>query len=208
MGRYTGPVCRICRREGDKLFLKGERCLSPKCAIEKRATPPGQHGQSRKKPSQYATQLREKQKMKKGYGLLETQFRNYFRAAARKKGVTGDHFIRLLESRLDNVIYRMGFAGSRRQARQLVSHGHIRVDGRKVNIASYLVRPGQEIGIREKSREIPPVQEAAKFAAARPIPSWLEVDLAEKRGRILAVPAVGEVDLRVREQLVVEFYSR
>ena len=209
MARYTGESCRVCRREGEKLFLKGSRCYTDKCAITRRAYAPGQHGQKRKKQSEYGMQLREKQKAKSFYGVLESQFRKYFEEASRRKGVTGTNLLQILESRLDNVIYRLGFATSRAQARQLVRHGHFTVNGVKVNIPSYLTKVGDEIKVKEASsnseifKQI--VEENEK---GRPVPAWLESNLAGRTGKIVAVPAREEIDLPVQEHLIVELYSK
>ena len=208
MARYRGPVCRLCRREGVKLFLKGDRCYTDKCAMERRPYPPGQHGQMRRKKTEYALLLREKQKLKRIYGVLEKQFRRYFEEAERQKGVTGENLLILLERRLDNVIYRMGFANSRNQARQLVRHGHVLVNGKKVDIPSYLVDVGDEIAIREKSREIPFIKEAMESVSRRGIPSWLEVDPDNFKGKVKALPTREEIAIPVQEQLIVEFYSK
>lgn len=208
MGRYLGSVCRLCRREGLKLFLKGDRCFSPKCAIEKRNTPPGDHGQRRVKLTDYGLQLREKQRMKRIYGILEGQFRNYFRMAERQKGITAENLLRLLERRLDNIVYRLGFASSRAEARQLVGHGHFLVNGRKVNIPSYLVRPGDQIHVREKSRELLAIKAALEGVKKRGPVSWLEVDAQTMRGVIRALPTRAEIAIPVQEQLVVALYSK
>ncbi|MCD6320158.1 MAG: 30S ribosomal protein S4 [Candidatus Desulfofervidaceae bacterium] len=208
MARYRGAVCRLCRREGAKLFLKGERCFTDKCALERRPYPPGQHGQMRTKKTEYGLLLREKQKLKRIYGVLEKQFRRYFAEAERRKGVTGETLLVLLERRLDNVIYRMGFANSRNQARQLVRHGHVMVNGRKVDIPSYQVKVGDVIKIREKSREIPLIKEALEGRARRGVPSWLEVDAERLEGKIKAMPTREEIAIPVQEQLIVEFYSK
>lgn len=208
MARYRGSVCRLCRRESTKLFLKGERCFTDKCALERRPYPPGQHGQKRAKKTEYGLLLREKQKLRRIYGVLESQFRRYFAEAERRKGVTGEILLVLLERRLDNVVYRMGFANSRNQARQLVRHGHVIVNGRKVNIPSYQVKVGDVIKIKEKSREIPFLKEALEGIARRGIPSWLEVDAERLEGRIKAMPTREEIAIPVQEQLIVEFYSK
>lgn len=209
MARYTGPVCRLCRREGAKLFLKGDRCYSEKCAVNKRHTPPGQHGQARaRKQSEYGTQLREKQKCRRAYGIMESQFHKYYTAATNMRGVTGENMLSLLERRLDNVVYRLGFGESRAQARQLVTHGHIRVDGRKVDIASYLVKPGQIITLRERSREIDQFKILREQGASRMIPKWLELDAPNLTGRMAAYPQRDDIDLTLEEHLIVEFYSR
>lgn len=209
MARYTGESCRVCRREGEKLFLKGSRCYTDKCALARRAYAPGQHGQKRKKQSEYGMQLREKQKAKSFYGVLESQFRKYFEEASRRKGVTGTNLLQILESRLDNVVYRLGLATSRAQARQLVRHGHFTVNGVKVNIPSYLTKVGDEIKVKEASanseifKQI--VEENEK---GRPVPAWLESNLAGRTGKIVAFPAREEIDLPVQEHLIVELYSK
>ncbi|HZV49385.1 MAG TPA: 30S ribosomal protein S4 [Candidatus Dormibacteraeota bacterium] len=207
MANYHGPVCRFCRREGAKLFLKGERCYTPKCAIERRAVPPGQHGQARRrKTSDYGLQLRAKQKARRTYGLLEKQFRNYFEMAEREPGVTGLNLLRHLELRLDNVVYRLGLAASRKQARQLVSHRHFTVNGRTVNIPSFQVKPGDEIRTREPAS--PVISVALESSRVRTVPSWLALNEAERSGRVLALPERDEMESGVEEQLIVEFYSR
>jgi small subunit ribosomal protein S4 len=198
----------LCRREGTKLFLKGERCYSDKCALERRNYPPGQHGQARSKFTEYAIQLREKQKLKRMYGLLESQFKKYFHMAERSRAVTGERLLQLLEQRLDNVVYRLGFATSRAEARQLVRHGHFLVDGKKVDIPSYLVKPGQEISVREKSRKIARIVDALESARRRGVPDWLEVNPDEFRGRLKAIPTRDEIAVPVDEKLVVELYSK
>ena len=209
MARYTDAVCRLCRREGMKLFLKGSKCFSDKCPIEQRNFAPGQHGKDRKaKIVGYGLQLREKQKAKRIYFTQEGQFRNYFENAARSKGVTGMKLLQQLERRLDNVVYRLGFAMSRRQARQLVRHGHVAVNGRKVNIPSFEVAPGQEITIRENSRKLPILEQAKDFASHQPAPLWLEIDRDNYKGRVLALPKREEIQLPVNEQLIVELYSK
>ena len=209
MARYTGPVCRLCRREGMKLFLKGERCYTEKCAIEKRNLPPGQHGQGRKKrPSDYGQQLREKQKVKRIYGLLERQFRLYFQRAAQQSGITGESLLRQLELRLDNVVYSLGFAASRAQARQLVRHGHVEVNGKKINIPSYQARKGEVIQVREKSRKNEQIRQAVETASGRGIPAWLELNPEQFRGTVLDVPKREDIRLPIQEQLIVELYSK
>ena len=208
MARYTGPVCRLCRREGLKLFLKGERCYTDKCAIERRNYPPGEHGQGRPKFSEYSLQLREKQKMRRIYGVLEGQFRRYFRLADRSKAVTGEALLQSLERRLDNIVYRMGFTNSRSEARQLVRHGHFLVNDRKVNIPSYLVRPGDVVTVREKSRRVARIQEAMELAQRRGVPEWLEMTPESFAGRIKALPSRADLTLPVNEKLVVELYSK
>jgi small subunit ribosomal protein S4 len=208
LARYRDPVCRLCRREGMKLFLKGERCYSDKCALERRNYPPGQHGQARAKHSEYAMQLREKQKLKRMYGLLEGQFKRYFELAERSREITGDRLLQILEQRLDNMVYRLGFARSRAEARQLVRHGHFLVDGKRVNIPSYLVKPGQTITVREKSRQLLPIQQALEVAQRRGVPEWLELDAANFTGRVRALPTRQEIPVQVNEKLVVELYSK
>ena len=209
MARYTDPVCRLCRREGMKLFLKGTKCFSDKCPIEKRNFAPGQHGKDRKaKVVGYGLQLREKQKAKRIYFTQEGQFRNYFEKAARSKGVTGEMLLQQLERRLDNVVYRLGFGISRRQARQLVRHGHVQVDGRKVNIPSYTVSVGEEIAIREGSRKLPLLESAKEFAAHQPSPTWLEINRENFSGKVLALPKREEIQQPINEQLIVELYSK
>ena len=209
MARYTDPVCRLCRREGMKLFLKGTKCFSDKCPIEKRNFAPGQHGKDRKaKIVGYGLQLREKQKTKRIYFAQEGQFRNYFEKAARTRGVTVEMLLQQLERRLDNVAYRLGFGISRRQARQLVRHGHIQVDGRKVNIPSYEVSVGEEVAIRESSRKLPILEAAKDFASHQNLANWLEVDRDNYKGRVLALPKREDINLPVNEQLIVELYSK
>jgi small subunit ribosomal protein S4 len=210
MARYIGPVCRLCRREGMKLFLKGERCHTEKCAIEKRNFPPGQHGKDRKpKIVGFGLQLREKQKARRYYRLLEGQFRNLFEKAAKQKGITGDNLLNALERRLDNVVYRMGFGASRAQARQLVRHGHLLVNGKKVNIPSFQVRVGEIIEVREKSRENPTILASRDATAHAPSPNWLEVDRDALRGRVLQQPKREDlVQIQLNEQLIVELYSK
>lgn len=206
MARYTGPSCRLCRREGQKLFLKGERCYSSKCAVDKRNYAPGQHGQSRKKISDYGTQLREKQKAKRFYGVLETQFRNYFEKAAKKKGITGENLLIMLETRLDNVIFRMGFASSRKEARQLVRHGHFLVNGNKIDIPSYEVKAGTTIQVREKSASSPKFKEIKDMSIS--VPSWITVDVTKLEGKVVAIPTREDIDTPIAEHLIVELYSK
>ena len=209
MARYKDAVCRLCRREGIKLFLKGTKCFSDKCPIEKRNYAPGQHGKDKKtKVVGYGLQLREKQKAKRIYFTQEGQFRNYFENAARSKGVTGEKLLQQLERRLDNVVYRLGFGISRRQARQLVRHGHVQVDGRKVNIPSFQVSVGDEITIRENSRKLVVLEAAKEFASHQPAPSWLEINRDAYTGRVLALPKREDINLPVNEQLIVELYSK
>ena len=210
MARYNGPVCRLCRREGMKLFLKGERCHTEKCAIEKRNFAPGQHGKDRRpKIVGYGLQLREKQKARRYYGILEGQFRNLFEKAAKIKGVTGDNMLNMLERRLDNVIYRMGLGTSRAQARQIVRHGHIQVNGRKVNIPSFMVKVGDLVEVREKSRQNSTILSARDATAHAPSPNWIEVDRENLKGRVLTTPRRDElVQIQLNEQLIVELYSK
>jgi small subunit ribosomal protein S4 len=211
LARYRGPACRLCRREGMKLFLKGERCHSEKCAIEKRNFAPGQHGQSKKQKKLvgYGLQLREKQKTKRIYGLLETQFRNSFEKAAHAKGITGENLLGAMERRLDSVIYRMGLGTSRPQSRQIVRHGHILVNGKKVNIPSYIVKPGEEISVRESSKNNPTILSARDATAHAPAPSWMDVDRENLKGRIIGNPKRDElVQIPINEQLIVELYSK
>src|SRR5688572_5402201 len=209
MARYKDAVCRLCRREGMKLFLKGQKCFTEKCPIEKRNFAPGQHGKDRKaKIVGYGLQLREKQKTKRIYFTLEKQFRNYFENAARTPGVTGEMLLQQLERRLDNVVYRMGFASSRRQARQLVRHGHIHVNGRKVNIPSYQVAAGEEVAVRERSRKMPIIEQAREFSSHQTAPTWIEIDRENLKGRVTALPKRQDINLPVNEQLIVELYSK
>lgn len=208
MARYIGPVCRLCRREGIKLFLKGERCYTDKCAIERRSYPPGQHGQGRSKSTEYSLQLREKQKLKRIYGVLERQFRRVFALAERRRGITGENLLLLLESRLDNMVYRMGFAPSRSEARQLVRHGHFLVNQRRVTIPSYLVKPGDAIQVHESSRKVVRIQESLELAQRRGVPEWLEVNKDAFAGRVRALPTRAELTLPINEQLIVELYSK
>ncbi len=209
MARYTDPVCRLCRREGMKLFLKGSKCFTDKCPVEKRNFAPGQHGKDRKaKVVGYGLQLREKQKAKRMYFTQEGQFRNYFEKAARSKGVTGELLLQQLERRLDAVVYRIGLGMSRRQARQLVRHGHVAVNGRKVNIPSYQISVGEEISIRESSRKLALLEQAKEFAAHQNAPGWLEIDRDNFKGKVLALPKREDIHLPVNEQLIVELYSK
>lgn len=210
MARYTGPDCKLCRREGMKLFLKGDRCLTKKCAIERRPYPAGEAGQARRrKPSEYALQLREKQKVRRIYGVLESQFQRIFEEAERRPGMTGENLLQLLELRFDNAIYRMGFASSRDQARQLITHGHFRVNGAKTNIPSMRLKPGDEITLDEGSDKTEFFQAGAAFGSARAqVPQWLQVDPKGMTGRVLAVPQRTDVDAMISEQLIVEHYSR
>lgn len=207
MARYTGPVCRLCRREGMKLYLKGDRCYSDKCAIDRRSYVPGQHGQGRKKVSGYGIQLREKQKAKRYYGVMESQFRKYFNMAERMKGVTGENLLSILESRLDNLVYRIGLAESRKEARQLVRHGHFLVNGKKVDIPSYLVKVGDVVEVKESSRSSEKFKGLAENNQ-RVAPDWLEVDMEKMRARVVGVPKKEHIDIPIEEHLIVELYSR
>jgi len=206
MARYTDANCRLCRREGQKLFLKGDRCYGVKCAMEKRNFPPGQHGQGRKKTSEYGLQLREKQKAKRFYGLLETQFRNTFDKAAAKKGIAGENLLIMLETRLDNVVFRLGFAASRKEARQLVVHGHFTVNGKKVDIPSYNVKAGDVIKVKEKSANSPKFKEIKEMSIN--VPAWMSVDVSKLEGTIVSMPTRAEIDTPVAEHLIVELYSK
>ena len=209
MARYSDAVCRLCRREGLKLFLKGQRCLTDKCAIEKRNFPPGQHGKARRpKIVGYGLQLREKQKARRLYGILEDQFRGYFEGAASSKGVTGEALLQMLERRLDNVIYRLGLATSRAAARQLVRHGHISVAGQKVTIPSYQVVPGEEIEVKEKTRNLSTIERALDLAGNRSVPAWLQFDRGSMKGRVLSLPKREDVNFPIQEQMIVELYSK
>ena len=209
MARYKGPVCRLCRREGMKLFLKGAKCFTDKCPIEKRNFAPGQHGKDRKaKVVGYGLQLREKQKAKRIYFTQEGQFRNYFEKASRTPGVTGFLLLQQLERRLDNVVYRLGFASARRQARQFVRHGHVHVNGKKVNIPSFEVRAGDVVTIRENSRKLPIIEQAREFTAHQTVPTWLELDRDNFQGKVLNLPKREEIQLPINEQLIVELYSK
>jgi len=209
VARYIGPVCRLCRREGIKLFLKGERCYTDKCAIERRSYPPGQHGQGRgKKATEYSVQLREKQKLRRIYGMLEMPFRRFFALAERQRGVTGENLVTLLERRLDNMVYRMGFSTSRAEARQLVRHGHFLVNQRRVTIPSYLVGPGDAVQVKDASRKVARIKEAVDLAQRRGVPEWLEVDKESFTGKVHALPTRIQISLPVNEQLIVELYSK
>ncbi len=208
MARYTGAVCRLCRREGQKLFLKGERCYSEKCSVGIRAYAPGQHGQGRKKSSEYGLQLRAKQTARRFYGVQENQFRHYFDIAERKQGITGDNLLKILESRLDNVVYRVGFASSRAEARQLVGHGHYEVNGKRVDIASYLLKAGDIITICEKSRGSEKIKAVVEANSARPVPTWIEINRDELSAKVVNLPNRDQIEAPVEEQLIVEFYSR
>jgi small subunit ribosomal protein S4 len=208
MARTLGPVCRLCRREGAKLFLKGDRCYTEKCAVDRRAYPPGQHGQARPRVSNYGAQLREKQKVKRMYGLMERQFSGTVDRATRMKGRSGENLLQLLERRLDNVVFRMGFATSRAEARQLVRHGHFQVNGRKTSTPSFLVRPGHVITLRESSREIARIVGALDTLEGRSLPGWLEIDKGSFQGIVKALPSREDITLPIEEQLIVELYSR
>ena len=208
MARYTGSVCRQCRREGMKLFLKGDRCFTEKCAVSHRTAPPGVHGQGRRKQSEYGMQLREKQKVRRAYGVLESQFHKYYLMAANMRGVTGENMLSLIERRLDNVAYRLNFGESRPMARQMVTHGHLLVNGKKVDIASYQVKEGDVVSVRAKSREIPFFTALREQGAKRTIPAWLELDEQTLTGKVTALPSREDIDLTISEHLIVEFYSR
>ena len=208
MARMTGPVCRLCRRERTKLFLKGTRCESPKCPIEKGRPPPGMHGRGRVRESEYLLQLREKQKAKRFYGIMEKQFRHYYSEAAQSKGITGEELLRICESRLDNVVYRAGFAMNRPMARQLVSHGHFEVNGRKVNIPSFRVHPGDTVTVKARSKKLGRIIENTSYAEGRVIPDWLSSNLKEMAVQVTSLPARQQMDVPVQEQLIVEYYSK
>lgn len=210
MARYIGPVCRLCRREGAKLYLKGDKCYSDKCAFTKRSYAPGQHGQTqgRKKVSEYGIQLREKQKARRAYGMLEGQFHAYFEKAERQKGVTGENLLVMLERRLDNVVYRLGFAASRNQGRQLVRHGHFTVNGRRVNIPSYLIKPGDVIQVHESSKESPLLKQIFEAIGHKTAPMWLETSAQDMSGKVVRYPSRDEIDTPIQEHLIVELYSR
>ena len=209
MARYTGAVCRLCRREGQKLFLKGDRCYTDKCALERRAYAPGMHGNARnKKMSEYGVQLREKQKARRYYGVLESQFADYFEMASKRKGMTGENLLAILESRLDNVVYRLGFAMSRAEARQLVRHGHFTINGKKVNIHSMLVNVGDVIELKDTSRSLDKFKGSLEANASRVIPKWLEMDKTHNTAKVVAVPAREDIDLPIEEHLIVELYSK
>ncbi len=209
MARYRGPVCRLCRREGEKLFLKGERCTTEKCAIERRAYAPGDHGRDRRlRVTNYGLQLRAKQKARRVYGIMERQFRNYFAEAARLPGVTGENLLQILESRLDNLVYRMGFAPSRPSARQLVLHGHFEVNGRKTSVPSFRVRPGDVVSVRDDSRNLKLIQETVESRGGRDIPDWLEANQKALKGRLLRTPSREAIPTTIQENLIVELYSK
>lgn len=208
MARYTEAVCRLCRRENQKLFLKGDRCYTEKCAMVNRAYPPGMHGQGRSKTSEYGLQLREKQKAKRYYGVLESQFRSYFELASRRPGQAGENLLAILESRLDNVVYRLGFAMSRAEARQLINHGHFTVNGRKVNIPSFLVKPGMVISVKSTSRDLEKLKANVDANSSRQPPKWLEYDAANMLAKVTGTPAKEDIDLPIEEHLIVELYSK
>ena len=208
MARYKDEQCRICRREGQKLFLKGSRCYSDKCSVSRRNYAPGQHGQKKSKLSEYGTQLREKQKTKSFYGVGEKQFRRYFEMASNKKGITGDNLLQILESRLDNVVYRLGYGSSRPQARQLVNHGHFEVNGKKVDIASYLVKPGDVIAVRESKKDSAIIKANVEANSSRPVPAWLEKNVENLSGKVVTLASREDVDIPVEEHLIVELYSK
>lgn len=208
MSRYTGPVCRLCRREGRKLFLKGERCYTDRCAVTRRNFPPGQHGQGRKKISEYGLQLRAKQMAKRFYGVQESQFHKYYEMAERQAGMTGENLLRLLERRLDNIVYRLGFANSRASARQMVTHGFFTVNGRKVNIPSYLCKAGDVIAVKESRRDNAMVKQVVEDNESRPVPQWLDVDRGNLQGTVTQLPNREDIDLEVEETLIVELYSK
>ena len=208
MARYTGAVCKLCRREGKKLYLKGERCYTGKCAIERRAYAPGQHGQSRKKATEYGLQLRAKQQAKRYYGIQEGQFYKYFLMAERKQGVTGENLLRICESRLDNVVYLLGWANSRAEARQLVTHGHYKVNGKKVNVPSYLLKAGDEVAIKDKSKESDKIKATVEANASRPVPQWLDLNAEALTVKVLALPTREQIMVPVEEHLIVELYSK
>ncbi len=208
MARYTGAVCRLCRREGKKLFLKGERCYSEKCSVGIRAYAPGQHGQGRKKSSEYGLQLRAKQTARRFYGVQENQFHHYFEIAERKPGITGDNLLKILESRLDNVVYRVGFASSRAEARQLVGHGHFEVNGKRVDIASYLLKAGDVVSICEKARSLDKIKAVLEANGARPTPEWIDVDKEALTAKVVVLPNRDQIDAPVEDQLIVELYSK
>jgi len=212
MGKYTGPICKLCRREGEKLFLKGQRCFTPKCAFERRGFPPGEHGRDsqfrRRRESEYNRQLREKQKTRRVYGVSERQFRRYFRTALQRRGLTGEILLQMLERRLDNVVYRLGYAESRAQARQLVTHGHFNVNDRRTDIPSMIVRPGDSIEVREGSRKRTYFKDLPPIAEARTVPSWLDRDLTSLSGKVINNPERTDVDTTINDQLIIEYYSR
>ena len=208
MARYTGPVCRLCRRETIKLFLKGDRCFTEKCSVDRRTYAPGQHGQGRQKVSDYGVQLREKQKVRRIYGILEKQFRGYYYKAAAMRGVTGENLLQLLERRLDNVVYRLGFSASRKEARMMVTHGHFMINGRSVNMPSFLIKAGDLLELREVSRKLPRFQEMAQAMERKVVPPWLELDKGNMKGKVVSLPSREDIDLPVNESLIIELYSK
>lgn len=208
MARYTGPVCKLCRREGKKLYLKGERCYTGKCAVDRRAYAPGQHGQSRKKTSEYGLQLRAKQQARRYYGIQEGQFHKYFLLAERKQGITGENLLRICETRIDNVVYLLGWANSRAEARQLVNHGHFKVNGNKVDIPSYLIKVGDTIAIKDKSKDSDKMKSVIELNASRPVPQWLELDRETDECKVIAMPTREQIMVPVEEHLIVEYYSK
>lgn len=208
MARYTGAVCKLCRREGQKLFLKGDRCYTGKCAIERRNYAPGQHGQGRKKTSEYGLQLRAKQQARRYYGVLENQFSHYYEMATTRKGITGENLLAILESRMDNVVYRLGWASSRKEARQLVTHGHFTVNGRRVDIPSYLTKPGEVIAIASGSKDSPKIKAVLEATASKPVVKWLDLDRENLSAKVIGVPERADIDLAVEETLIVELYSK
>lgn len=208
MARYTEASCRLCRREGEKLFLKGERCYTDKCSVSKRPHAPGQHGQQKKKMSEYGIQLREKQKVRRYYGILESQFSKYFEMAARRKGITGENLLQILELRLDNAVYRLGLATSRPEARQLVNHGLFTVNGRRVNIPSYLLKAGDVVALSDKAKSSPKTKAISEIAGGKVVPKWLEFNADNYAGKVIALPAREDIDLPIREHLIVELYSK
>jgi small subunit ribosomal protein S4 len=208
MARYTGAACKLCRRERTKLFLKGARCESSKCAVDRKPYPPGEHGRGRIRETQYLIQLREKQRARRIYGVLETQFRNYYKEAANERGITGENLLRILETRLDNVVYRSSFAESRAQARQLVSHGHFRVNDKPVDVPSYRVRKGDVITLRERSTDLIVIQHALDVSSERSNPEWLDINRSEKKINVIDLPSRAQIDTQVQEQLIVELYSK
>lgn len=208
MARYTDASCRLCRREGEKLFLKGERCYTNKCSVGRRAYAPGQHGQQKKKLSEYGIQLREKQKARRFYGILESQFSKYFEMAVKRKGITGENLLQILETRLDNAVYRLGLATSRPEARQLVRHGHFLVNGKKVNIPSYLLKVGDAVSVVDKSKTSPKMKSIGEITGSKVIPKWLEFDAENLNGKVIALPSREDIDLPIKEHLIVELYSK
>ena len=208
MARYTGPVCRLCRRETIKLFLKGDRCFTEKCSVDRRTYAPGQHGQGRQKVSDYGVQLREKQKVRRIYGILEKQFRGYYYKAAAMRGVTGENLLQLLERRLDIVVYRLGFSASRKEARMMVTHGHFMINGRSVNMPSFLIKAGDLLELREVSRKLPRFQEMSQAMERKVVPPWLELDKGNMKGKVVSLPSREDIDLPVNESLIIELYSK